>query len=209
MNLSTKLLAIIIVFFVIQTLSPTFTNMFIFIPLIAFSEPWRFFTSMFLHSGIMHLFFNGYALFMFGSLLERKASQKNYLAIFIGAGLIGGILYYLTTLSPWPPICNSPFGGVWACPALGASGAIYGILGAVAMLLPEVVVYLWFFPIKMRYAAIVWFAIEFFGSFNPGGGIANAAHLGGLIFGLIYGWYLSRNQSGNQSDFYQPSWQQQ
>lgn len=207
MNLSAKLLAIMLIFFIIQMIFPTFTNMFIFVPFIAFSEPWRFFTSIFLHSDLMHIFFNGYALFMFGSLLERKVSQKNYLVLFLGAGLIGSILYYITTLSPWPPLCSSPFGGVWACPALGASGAIYGILGAVAMLLPDVVIYMWFFPMRMRYAAILWFLIEFAGTFNQSSGIASAAHLGGLIFGLIYGWYLSRNQS--DSDFYQPSWQQQ
>jgi membrane associated rhomboid family serine protease len=110
----------------------------------------------------------------------------------------------LTTLSPWAPICQSPYGGFWACPALGASGAVYAILGAVAMLLPEVVVYLWFFPVKMRYAAIIWFLIEFLGTFDTGSGIASAAHLGGLIFGLVCGWYLSRKSE----EFYQPSWEQ-
>lgn len=191
--------------FVLQLISPLITNLFIFIPDFAFSEPWRFFTSMFLHSDFIHIFFNGYALFMFGSLLERRTTKKEYLIIFLGAGLIGGLLYYLTVFTPWPPICQSPFGGTWACPALGASGAIYGILGAVAILLPNVVIYLWFFPVKLKYAAIIWFLIETFGTFNPGGGIANAAHLGGLIFGLIAGWYLSRKQQ----EFFNPTWEQQ
>ncbi|MFH1520488.1 MAG: rhomboid family intramembrane serine protease [Candidatus Micrarchaeota archaeon] len=206
MNLSIKLLGIIIVLFIVQMLVPTFTNLFIFIPLIAFSEPWRFFTSMFLHGDVMHILFNGFALFMFGSLLERKVSTKDFLIIFVGAGLLGGILYYLTTFTMFNPICQSPFGGVWSCPALGASGAVFGILGALALLLPEVVVYMWFFPMKMRYAPIVWFIL---GVFMQGGNVAHAAHLGGLIFGLIYGWYLSRHQPDTQSGFYQPNWQQQ
>jgi membrane associated rhomboid family serine protease len=116
---------------------------------------------------------------------------------------MAGLFYYLTVFSPWPPLCEAPDGGVWACPALGASGAVYAILGACAMLLPEMVVYLWFFPVKMRYAWIIWMLIEIVGAVSPGTGIANAAHLGGLIFGLIYGWYLSKKEQA----FYQPTWE--
>ena len=194
-NLSTYLLIIIGIVFIFQLMSPDVTAAFLFIPVIALSEPWRFVTSMFLHStgGFVHIFFNAYALFLFGSILERKISQKDYLIIFFGAGLMGGILYYLMALTPFAPLCMAPGGGTWPCPALGASGAIYGLLGAVAVLMPEMRIFVMFFPMKMRYAAILWFLIAFFGTlFSGGGGTAHAGHLGGLVVGLAYGWYLKK-----------------
>ncbi|MDD5171693.1 MAG: rhomboid family intramembrane serine protease [Candidatus ainarchaeum sp.] len=192
-NISTYLLAILGIVFILQLISDPVTGLFIFDPALALTQPWRFITSMFLHGSITHLFFNAYALFMFGSILETQISKKDYLIIYFGAGLLGGLLYYATyLLGIIPPI-----------PALGASGAIYGILGATAILLPEMRIFFFFFPIKMRYAAILWFALEFLGTFDISSGIASAAHLGGLIFGVAYAWYLSKRQP----EFYQPSWE--
>ncbi len=179
-SLSTYLLAVIGIAFLFQLMSPGITEYFVFAPLLALTEPWRFLTSIFLHGGLAHLFFNAYALFLFGSVLERKVSQKDYMVIFFGAGLLGGFLYYATyLLGIIPPI-----------PALGASGAIYGILGAVAVLFPEMRIFFWFIPMKMRHAALLWVAIEFLGTFDISSGIASAAHLGGLLFGLAYAWHL-------------------
>ena len=164
-----------------------------FDPLVALTQPWRFVTSMFLHGSVMHIFFNAYALFIFGSILERKVSSKDYLIIFFGAGLIGGFLYYLTyVLGIIPPI-----------PALGASGAIYGILGAVAVLIPDLVIFFWFFPMKIRYAAILWVVLEFMGTFDITSGVASAAHLGGLLFGIAYAWFLSRREP----EFHPQAWE--
>lgn len=166
----------------LQMISPAVTDALMFDPLKAFSEPWRFVTSMFLHGGLMHIFFNAYALFMFGSILETRVSGRDYLILFFGAGLLGGFLYYLTyAIGIIPPI-----------PALGASGAIYGILGATAIMLPDLRIFFWFFPMKLRYAAILWVVIEFAGTFDYSSGVASAAHLGGLLFGLVYAWNLKR-----------------
>ncbi|NYZ74611.1 rhomboid family intramembrane serine protease [Candidatus Micrarchaeota archaeon] len=196
-NVSSYLLALIGIVFVFQLLtnidSGPVTALFIFAPTLALTEPWRFITSMFLHGSFTHLFFNAYALFMFGSILETQISKKDYLIIYFGAGLLGGLLYYATYL----------FGIIPPIPALGASGAIYGILGATAILLPEMRIFFFFFPIKMRYAAILWFFMEFLGTFDVSSGIASAAHLGGLIFGLAYAWHISRKEP----EFYQPSWE--
>jgi len=192
-NLSTKLLVIIAVIFILQLLDFGITSAFIFDPSIAFLEPWRFITSMFLHADTMHIFFNAYALFLFGSVLERKVNQKDYLIIFFGAGLLGGLLYYATyLLGIIPPI-----------PALGASGAIFGLLGAVAVLLPNLRIFFFFIPMSMRHAAILWFIIEFLGTFDISSGIASAAHLGGLIFGIAYAWSLKKKQYGDYGDPWQ------
>jgi membrane associated rhomboid family serine protease len=182
MNISTFLLAIIGIAFLFQMVSAGFTEAFIFAPTLAIQEPWRFVSSMFLHGGFMHIFFNAYALFLFGSIVERRMSSAQYLLLFFASGLIGGLAYYATyLLGIIPPI-----------PALGASGAIYGILGAAAVMFPEMRIFVWFFPMKMKHAAIFWVVLEFFGSFNIASGIASAAHLGGLIFGLAFAWFLNQ-----------------
>lgn len=190
-NLSTYLLGIMGIAFILQMIGPQFENAFIFIPSLAFEEPWRFISSIFLHADPMHIFFNAYALFLFGSILEQRISKRDYLIIFFGAGLLGGILYYLMSFTNFAPLCQFD-SGVWPCPALGASGAIYGLLGAVAILLPDMPIFMMFIPMKMRYAAIFWFALSFFGTFTGGDGIAHAGHLGGMIFGLAYAFFINR-----------------
>lgn len=169
--------------FLLQMVFPFIENLFIFVPSLAFSEPWRFITSMFLHADLTHLFFNCYALFMFGSILESRVTKTQFLSIYFLAGLAGGLLYLLTIY----------LGIIDANSALGASGAIYGILGAVAILLPELTIFMWFFPVKMKYAAILWALIEFLGSFNRYSGVGSAAHLGGLIVGALIALYI-KNQ---------------
>lgn len=192
MNVSTALLTIIGIAFLFQMVSPDFTEAFIFAPLLAFQEPWRFITSMFLHGGIMHLFFNGFALLLFGNVVERRIGSKQFIILYFVSGLIGGLAYYATyLLGIIPPI-----------PALGASGAIFGCLGAAAIMFPEMRIYVYFIPMKMKHAAILFVFLEFFGSFNLASGVASAAHLGGLLFGLAYAWFL--NRKGHQETYYIP-----
>jgi membrane associated rhomboid family serine protease len=197
-NVTNALLLSIGLVFILQLLtgidSGIVTRSFIFNPYTAFSEPWRFLTSMFIHASFIHIFFNAYALFMFGSFLEQKVSAKDYLLIYLGAGLLGGMLYFLTTLSPWPPLCEGVGGVAVFCSALGASGAIYGIMGAVAVLMPDLRLFVLFFPMSIRQAVVLWFIMEFLGVFDTTGGIASAAHLGGLFFGLAYAWMLKHSQ---------------
>lgn len=190
-NLSLILLAVIGIMFVLQMVTGmdgAITSLFVFIPSVAFTQPWRFITSMFLHGGMMHLFFNAYALFLFGTILENKVSTRDYLIIFFGAGFLGSFLYFLTYV----------VGIIPSIPALGASGAIYGVLGAVAVLLPRLRIFLWFFPLEMRYAVIVWVIIETLGTFDISSGVASAAHLGGLVFGIAYAWYLKKKFTEEQ-----------
>ncbi len=179
-RVSLYLLAAIALVFIIQLAVPGFTESYVFDPSLAIAQPWRFVTCMFLHADPTHILFNGLALFMFGTILDRQVSSRQFLFIYFGAGIFGGLLYYATyLLGIIPPI-----------PALGASGAIYGILGTVAILLPDLRIFFYFIPMKIRYAVIVWIIIEFLGTFDISSGIASAAHLGGLLFGIACGYYL-------------------
>lgn len=174
------LLGIIIFTFILQLAVPGFTEAFYLDP--DNLMPWMFVTSCFLHGGIMHIFFNSIALLMFGNYLEREIGKRDFLLLFLLAGIAGNATYYATILMGIiPPI-----------PSLGASGAVFGILGALAVLRPDVRVLLFFIPVSIRQAAVLWFVLELVGSFNPSSGIASAAHLGGLIFGLVAGWYYKK-----------------
>ena len=172
--------------FFIQISFPSVTQLLWFNPALVSSQPWGFLTSIFLHASFLHLFFNGFALFMFGPLLEQKVGSGKFLEVFLLAGIGGSVFYYLFIIAGiTPPL-----------PALGASGAIYGILGALAILTPDLVVLVWFVPMRMREAAIFWVAMEFLGTFNPASGIASAAHLGGLFLGVAYAHFaIGKNQS--------------
>ncbi|MFA5108039.1 MAG: rhomboid family intramembrane serine protease [Candidatus Micrarchaeia archaeon] len=153
---------------------------------------WQFVTSIFLHGSLMHIFFNAYSLFLFGPLLERKMGQKNFLIIFFLSGIAGNVLYELTTVA----------GIIAPIPSLGASGAIFGILGALVVAEPALVLLLFgIIPMKIRDAAILWFVLEFFGSFNTSSGIASAAHLGGLVVGYALAKYWLKPKQ--ETDKYQ------
>lgn len=173
------LIAICVVVFVIQQIFPDVTDALSFTPASAFSSPWTFVTAIFLHANVTHILFNMIALFFFGIYLERKISKRNYILIFFLAGIIGNIGYMIS--SPGSDI-----------PGLGASGAIYGIMGTLTVLEPTTTVFIYGIPMPMFVAAIVWFATEFFGLFVPSD-IAHGAHLGGLFVGIIAGLYF-RNQ---------------
>lgn len=173
---STVILAFIGFVYLIQSFLPGFTQLFWFAPTAILAQPWGLVTAIFLHGSLLHLFFNGFALLMFGPILERKVGSNNFLILFFTSGILGSVFYYAFVLAGvTPPL-----------PALGASGAIYGILGALAILMPDMPILVFFIPMTMRIAAVVWVALEFFGSFNASSGIASAAHLGGLLVGIAW-----------------------
>lgn len=141
---------------------------------------WQLVTSMFLHGGLWHILFNMLALWMFGLDLERVWGARRFLYYYFFTGIGAGLLYVLVNPFSWVP-------------SIGASGAIYGVLLAFALLFPHRTIFLYFFPLPARYAVIVMGLLAFFAS--VGGyqaGINHVAHLGGLLFGLLYlkgrGW---------------------
>ena len=152
---------------------------FYFTPAYALEMPWTFITSVFFHADFTHLFFNMFALLFFGVTLENRVSKTTYLLIFFLSGIAGNLGYWLTAID-------------MTIPAIGASGAIYGIMGCLAVLMPFMIVYVGGLPMPMIVAAIFWAWMEFSGVLIPVGNIAHGAHLGGLIVGISYGLQLRK-----------------
>ena len=148
---------------------------------------WTFLTSMFMHGGFFHIFGNMLSLFFAGSLVEKILGSKRYFYFYIASGLFAGVFFVLISLIPI-------FGLNPNSLAVGASGAIFGIIGLMMLITPNLPVYIMFIPIpvKMKYAApgmlIVLWLISQWGDIP----IGNTAHLGGLLFGLIFGFYLRK-----------------
>jgi membrane associated rhomboid family serine protease len=133
---------------------------------------WQPFTYMFMHADLSHLFFNMFALWMFGNTLENFWGTKRFIVYYLACGLGAGFLslaipgYHLT---------------------IGASAAVYGLLLAFGMTFPNEYIYLYFLmPIKAKWFVIGYAAIELFEGFLvTNDGIAHFAHLGGMLVGLL------------------------
>jgi membrane associated rhomboid family serine protease len=145
-----------------------------------FFEPYQIFTHMFAHSdaGLIHLLFNMFMLWMFGKTLENVWGSKRFLTFYllcgIGAAAAHLLIQYLT-------------GGFSF--VVGASGAIFGVFAAFALLFPNTEMYIMFIPvpIKAKWVAIGYMALDLFGGISqtPGDNIAHFAHLGGALTGVI------------------------
>ncbi|NQV09095.1 rhomboid family intramembrane serine protease [Candidatus Woesearchaeota archaeon] len=178
------IIANIVVFVLQLVLGTGFTESFMLISKEVFMRPWILVTSMFLHANINHLLFNMYALFIFGPLIEQRIGKKRFLFIYFLSGIVAALISTFFYHS-----------------ALGASGAIMGILGVTIMLLPDLQVLLFFFiPMSMRTAGVIFALIDIFGIFVPSG-VANIAHLVGLSLGIIYGYYLLKQKKAFKKRF--------
>jgi len=141
---------------------------------------WTFLTSMFMHSPttFFHIFANMISLIFIGGFIEKLIGRKRYFWFYMVAGLFAGIFYVL--IEP-----SGPF-------AVGASGAIFGVAGLMAVLTPNLPLYVMFIPIpiKAKYAIPGLLIVLWLISATGGIPIGNTAHLGGLITGLAYGAYI-------------------
>ncbi len=165
-------------------------------------RPYQLVTYMFMHGGFTHILFNMYAVWVFGSILERVWGSSRFLFYYIVAGVGAGLvqeavqyIYYATTLAQYTQV---NMGGGFIVPmaeylnlwtTVGASGAVYGILLAFAMTFPNEKLFMipFPFPIKAKYFVLIFGALELFTglSNNAGDNVAHFAHLGGMIFGLL------------------------
>jgi membrane associated rhomboid family serine protease len=197
---------------------------------------WTFLTSMFFHAGLFHLFANMFSLFFVGRFLEKLIGKKRFLGVYFISGLVGGLFFVLASL-----IYNDPL-----ISALGASGALFGLVGVLAVLVPKSRIYLIAGPLVLLLLQFILiplvsgsleiflttiinilFFVMIFAMFSFGTSfqkfalpvelpmwllpiiaivplvlvdlltgidlpIGNSAHFGGLVVGLIYGFYLKK-----------------
>jgi len=138
---------------------------------------WQFVTYMFVHVDTMHLFFNMYALFMFGMTLERSIGTREFLLFYFVTGVLGGVLSYVIYL----------FAGMNVA-LMGASGAVYALLFLTSVMYPHGRILLFFFiPMKMPVAVMVFMAIEVFSQvFGSNTGVAHLVHLSGIAIAWVY-----------------------
>ncbi len=169
------LVALCLTLFLMQTIfGDDMTDLLVLNSSLASERPWTIITSMFAHVDPNHLMYNMLALVLFGIILESIVDTDKFVIIYFTAGLAAGItsiLFYPVTL--------------------GASGAIFGVLGTLAVLRPRMPVYVSFVPMPMIFAALAWAAGDMIGLFVPSQ-IASAAHLTGLAIGLLAGVILRK-----------------
>ena len=157
--------------------------------------PYQLFTYMFMHANFEHIFFNMFALWMFGNTLENIWGSKRFLLFYIvcglGAALCQEVVQFIDfeIRTDWRGLAVLNDGmrevlNTWN--TVGASGAVYGLLLAFGMLFPNSRIYLYFlFPIKAKWFVIGYAVIELLSGFFSSGNVAHFAHLGGMLFGLI------------------------
>ena len=184
-----------------------FEHFALFYPTSPFFRWWQPVTHLFMHGGFMHIFFNMYAVYIFGSVLERIWGTKKFLIYYFVTGLGAALVhtgvewlqmqYWMTAAAEGSTAALTSIHALKMTPTVGASGAVFGLLMGYAMLYPDSIMTLIFPPISMKakWFVLIYAAIELLtGITGTGAGIAHFAHLGGLIFGflLIYYWKKRR-----------------
>ena len=175
---------------------------------------YQFVTYMFLHGGLTHIFFNMFALWMFGSVIERVWGPKKFLFYYICCGIGAGfaqelvqyVNYIMSDLAAYQyvntgtvQITTDAYINLWT--TIGASGAVYAILLAFGMIFPNERLFIipFPFPIKAKWLVVGYIAIELFSAMSgPGDGVAHMAHLGGMLFGFLLIRYWQKHPDSSQ-----------
>lgn len=144
-------------------------------PAIFSDRPWTILTSMFVHAGFWHILANMWTLYFFGTYLSQLIGIKRFLLVYFVGGILGGVFYLLLA----PPYTT----------AVGASGAIFALGGTLVIMRPKLPVYV--FPIPV---ALPLWGVIIGGFFIISPGIAWQGHLGGLVLGVIAGYFFRRRE---------------
>jgi membrane associated rhomboid family serine protease len=170
------LLANVAIFFLGDLLDPGLVAPFALWPIGGGFWPWQIVSYAFLHGGFNHLFFNMLGLWMFGSELEQVWGRNRFL-VFYFASVVAAALTQLVV----DALLNSP------APTIGASGGLFGLLLAFAMIFPNRIILLFFvIPMKAKYLVALYGLIELYqGAYVLNSGVAHFAHLGGMLGGLL------------------------
>ena len=141
---------------------------------------WQLVTFQFMHAGWLHLIFNSLAIFFFGRPVETALGRGRFLAVYFSSGILGGVVQMLFAL-----MFQS-----FDAPVVGASAGAYGLVAAFAVLhwTERFTLLFYFIPVTLRGKTLLWgtLALAGIGLAIPNSGIANAAHLGGILTGFIY-----------------------
>ena len=151
-------------------------------------KPWTLVTSMFVHADVSHLLFNMISLLFFGLYLERLLGEREFLNIYFIGGIFASISYVATSL-----LFGIPHPNVYG---VGASGAIFAIMGTLVVLRPNMtILYSFLFPMPLYVWAILYAVIAVPAMLAPGT-VAHNAHLGGLVAGYVFGKYFQSRVPG-------------
>ncbi|MDP1695652.1 MAG: rhomboid family intramembrane serine protease [archaeon] len=172
-----KLSIICLIIFILQNILSGFTDLFI-LNSQTYWEIWRFLTAIFLHGSLIHLVYNLFALLLFGSIVERFIGGKRFLIVFFASGILANII-----------------SAIFYPSSLGASGAIFGVIGTLVFIRPTMAVFAFGLPMPMFLAGILWMAGDLLGAYgflvgNPIDNTGNIAHLTGMLVGLIFGIFF-------------------
>ena len=175
-----RLIAANIFVFFVTGRSPALMAQLAFVPGLALTEPWRFVTYMFVHSGFGHIFFNMLGLYFFGPQLEIRLGEGRFLGLYFLSGIAGALL-------------SIPVG----YPIVGASAATFGVFLGFARYWPHVQVLIWgIVPVQARVLVVIMTLMSVFGTSGLGQpGIAHTAHLGGFLGGYLYLLWIERSSS--------------
>ena len=148
----------------------------------SFAQPWRMVTSLFVHISASHLFFNMLALFLFGRILERDIGYRKFILIYFLAGFAGNLLFAMTSTSY----------------VVGASAAMFGIVGAAMLLTPLKTTKIYLFPLPVAVLGLTFTVFEaFVVYFQPAefAQVANVAHIAGIVTGAALAFHHNPQQS--------------
>ncbi len=158
-------------------------------------QPWRYITFQFLHGGGLHLFFNMLALYFLGMNLESVWGGKRFLTFYLTCGVVAGVCHVVLTLA---------LGSYSLRPLVGASGGVYGVLVACAVMFPHIKLLIGFiFPMSIRLVVAIFLGIAVLnvvsdvaaavrGDHPIGGGVSDPAHLGGALAAGFWIWVLPK-----------------
>ena len=162
-------------------------------------HPYELFTYMFMHGGFAHLFFNMFALWMFGRVLEYDMGSRRFLLFYLVCGLGAGLIQLLAYQIDYMNFMDSYSAlsvNAWAerVSTVGASGAVFGLLLAYGMIHPNNIIMLVFPPIalKAKWFVVIYGAIELLLGLKGGGGVAHFAHVGGMLWGWLLLMYWKK-----------------
>ena len=160
-----------VLFFLLQLYVPNFESLLI-LNQSSWTQPWRFVSSIFLHGSTTHLLYNLFALIFFGLVSEKLIGGKRFLIIFFTTGIIANLIainFYASSL--------------------GASGAIFGVIGALTVIRPTMPVFFLGVPLPLIIASVGWVIGDVVRTIYPTN-VGTIAHLSGIFFGILFGlWF--------------------